>query len=645
MAFSDRFSSRRPARSQLRRLWPSVPVFFMGVLVVLGCGSVGPAPRAQTEGKAGFVGVECEEGLVLECEPACSQGDARACEIAGLGYLEGKVVSQDLGRARIMLERSCEKGRALACSGWAKMAGDGQGVNLPAERQQTLLALGCKQGDGNACYRLGVALLGAEPSSASRANLERAHRYFESACEANDVQGCLQLGLEAKSGRLGEKDLVEAASLLGMSCKANLAVGCYELGDLQNEPNTVVNNPARARQHFDKACSLNSGIACSRLAALMEVGEKNVARARELHQKACDLEQAESCLAVGRAQLDSDPAAAEVSFGKSCAAGITQACFEQANLLDGSHRSVDASPERALPLFHKACEANIQPACSKAAHLELDKLESGVIPRDARARIVALVRKGCEQEREDQSCLTLATWLTTGENGLAKDGTRAAALLGPLCARSTDETPPTPSLPRVAYGRACHELALLHERGSGVPQNVLGAVTLYEKGCSSGYQPACLARAVVLWRGTGNSKKDPESAVAQFQKLCRDEAAPSKSVRRSACVHWGYAQMTGIGTPRDLNQARGHFERHCQEGDQTACAHLGHYLVTTRGTEADRKQGESLLRAACDSANGEGCLFLADLPNLAKNKREDLLTRACQLGVAEACVFRKLASP
>lgn len=644
MVFSHRFPPRWTVRSSLQ-WWRAAVSALTGVLVVLGCGSVGPAPRAQTESKPGFVGVECEEGLVLECEPACSRGDARACEIAGLGYLEGKVVSQDLGRARIMLERSCEKGRALACSGWAKMAGDGQGVNLPTERQQTLLELGCKQGDGNACYRLGVTLLGAEPSSAPRANLVRAHAYFESACEAKEVQGCMQLGLEAKDGRLGSKDLVAAASLLDGSCKENLAIGCYELGDLQTIPNTAVHNPARARQNFDKACSLNAGVACSRLAVLMEAGEKNVARARELHEKACGLEQAESCVALGLSQRESDPAAAELSFARACAAGIVHACFEQATLLDGSNPSVEAAPDRALPLLHKACEANIAPACSRAARLELDKLGSDVVPRDARQRIVNLVRKGCEQERQDESCLTLATWLATGESGLPKDAPRAAALLGPLCARSTNETPSAGSLPRVAYGGACHQLGLLHEQGSGVAQNVLGAVTLYEKGCSAGYTSACLAQAVLLWRGTGNSKKDPESAVAQFQKLCRDDSDANKSVKRSACVHWGYAQMTGIGTPRDLRQARTHFERHCDEGDQSACAHLGHYLLTTRGSEADRKQGESLLRAACDSANGQGCLFLADLPSLAKNKREELLTRACQLGVAEACVFRKLASP
>lgn len=606
-----------------------------------GCGSVGPSQRTERVTGRPFAGVECEPGLVLECEPACSRGDASACEIAGLGYLSGQAVAKDVDRARIMLERACEKGRALACSGWAKMAEDSQGVELSAERQATLLELGCDESDANACYRLGKRLVGTSEKPATSANLRRAHDYFERACTGEDSLGCLQLGVEAKTGRVGAKDLVKAVKWLTQACDRDLAEGCYELGELQVAPATAVHNPVRGRQNLDKACTLSSGAACAQLAQLMEAGEKNVARAEELHERACELEQWASCLAVGRYEVVSSPSSAERSFDKACNAGVMAACFERAKLLDGSTPAVDAEPEQALSLYEKACNADVHPACANAARLEMRLLTAKTPGRESRERLTKWVRIGCETERQDESCLVMARWLATGDNGFTRDAKRAASLLGPLCARSSETSKATSALSGSDFGEACHRLGRLHESGLGVEQNALGAASLYDKGCNAGYRPACLAQATLAWRGVGGAKRDPELAVAQFKRLCNED---TESVAPDACVHLGYAQSTGMGTARDLQQAKAHFEKFCNGGHQLACAHLGHYLISNRGTEADRKQGEGLLRSACDSANGQGCLFLADLPRNTETQRKELLQRACQLDVAEACAFEKASA-
>lgn len=607
-----------------------------------GCGSVGPSQRTPEARSKAFAGVECEPGLVLECEPACSRGEAQACEIAGLGYLEGKAVNRDLDRARIMLERACDKGQVLACSGWAKMAEDNQGVELSPERRATLLGLGCDKGDANACYRLGRHLLG-HGKTASTDNLARAHELFDKACSGDDAHGCMELGVEAKTGRYGAKDVVKAVTWLTDACDGDVAKGCFELGDLQVAPATAVHNPALGRSNLDKACTLGAGVACERLALLMETGEKNVARAEQLHTRACDLERWNSCLAVGRYQLAASPAAAERAFDKACRGEVVAGCFERAKLLDGRSPGIETAPDEALPLYEKACAKDLLPACSYAAHLALERVNAKAVAGEERERLTGWVRKGCEVERQDESCLVLARWLSGAENGLSRDNKRASELLGPLCAKAADPKAKASetALGAVAYGEACHRLGRLHETGVGIEQNVLGASTLYDKGCSAGYKPACLAQAVLLWRGTGGHKKDPELAVSHFKRLCGEQT----SVGGEACIHLGFAQMTGVGTARDLEQAKSHFETGCNQGQQLACAHLGHYLTQNRGTEADRKRGEGLLRSACDSANGQGCFYLADLPRLTKTQRKELIGRACQLDVVEACAFQKVSSP
>lgn len=599
---------------------------------LVACGTVGPSPRSQETQRTPLLGVTCEPGLVIECESACSHGDGQACERAGLGYLEGAAVTRDLGRARVMLERACERGHALACSGLAKMAQDGQGVQLSPERQQTLLELGCKQDDGNACYRLGAM---TTASDTSNAGAERAHQYFKRACDREDQHGCLHLGIDLKTGRAGAKDLVKSASLLNAACKHDLALACHELADLQQAPGTALHNPDRARQNFDKACTLNHGEACHRLAVLLEAGERDLPRARTLHDKACSLEHWNSCLAFGRARAKSDPEVSEAAFAKACDAGLTEGCLERAEILATATTETGAPRELALDLFLRACEAKLAPGCARAAELELQFATGSSLDRQYRTRLTALLHQGCERERQDSSCLTLGSWLATGAHGTPKDGNTAATLLGPLCAKTNAQGADAP-LDRAAYGSACHHLGYLHERGIGVPKNALGAASLYDKACAAGYESSCLAQALLSWRGTGNTPRDAKLAVSRFQSLC-DNDHTAKNVRTEACVHLGYAEFTGSGIPQNHSSAKARFAAYCNQGDQQACAYLGHYLVTTRGTEHDRKQGEGLLRSACDSANGRGCFFLADLQQLPKSQRVELLKRACLLDVAEAC--------
>jgi TPR repeat protein len=531
-----------------------------------------------------------------------------------------------------MLERACEQGHALACSGLAKMAQDGQGANVSPERQRSLLELGCNQGDANACYRLGAMTLAADGSSASAS---RAHQYFARACDQADQRGCLELGLDFKTGRAGVKDLVRAASLLNAACKQNLALGCHELGDLQQAPGTALHNPAQARQNFDKACTLNHGEACHRLAVLLEAGERDLPRARALHDKACSLEQWGSCLAFGRARVKSDPEVAEAAFAKACDAGLTEGCLERAEILANTPPETGAPRELALELFLRACEAKLAPACARAAELELQLATGPSLTREARDRLTNLLTQGCDRERQDSSCLTLGGWLATGAHATPKDGKSAAALLGPLCAKTNSKGADAP-LERSAYGSACHHLAHLHERGIGVEKSALGAASLYDKACEAGYESSCLAQALLSWRGMGNTQRNAQLAVSRFRALC-DNDETAQNLRTEACVYLGYAELTGTGTPQNSSSAKARFEPYCTRGDQQACAYLGHYLVTTRGTEQDRKQGESLLRSACDRANGRGCFFLADLPHLPKKQRTELLERACLLDVPEAC--------
>lgn len=604
---------------------PSSIIF--AYLLCSACGSVGPTQRTKDVGASNkpFRGIECEPGLVLECEPACGRGDMSACEIAGIGYLQGVAVTRDLGRARIMLERSCEAGHALACSNYAKMAQDNQGVTLPPERQLSLLRRGCEEADNNACYRVGKALMAID--NPNEHVLREARLRFEKACDGGEKDACFVLGLAAKTGRFGARDVVKASRLLTAACNDDNATACYELADLQSTPNTALTDPAKARKNLDKACSLNTGAACAKLAEVFAHGvgvPQNTAKAQALHATACELDQVQSCLTLGLHQLERDPEAANLTLQKACEAKLPQACFERAQLLEGRTKGVQVDREAALDLYEQACSANVARACTFGGLLTLALNPKG-LPQTEREQVVKRIERGCSAEREADACRHWGAWLSRGEHGVTKDGAKAATILGPICAQSAS---------REDTAFACYELGRLNEYGDGVARNVLGAGTFYQKACAVEHQGACLAHASLMWHAQSGYKHDPEGAVGVFRRQCHSAAKDSQS---EACVNLANAEMTGLGTARNVVQGKLRLQAQCDAGLQSGCAYLGQFYVQQRGDETQVKRGESMLRSACDSANGRACFFLAERPTLPASQRKELGKRACLLGVQEAC--------
>lgn len=589
-----------------------------------GCGSVGPSHRAEkVSGETAFLGTQCEPGLVFECEPLCMRGDMDACQEAGLGYLAGTTVSQDLKRARLLLDRACASGRALACSAYAKMSADAQGVNLTPERETTLLQLGCDRGDVNACWRVGKRLLDAvEQGSATSDQAQSAHALLGTACDAGEVNACLELGLSAKSGRGGfPRDLRTSAKWLGQACAGDVGAACYELATLQAQPGSILADPIRARQNYDAACKLRTGAACAALAEIYAEGRnvtRNIARARELHEISCELEQVASCHALGSLSLSTDPRGALDNFAQACRAGVASACLEEGKLWEGRTPGVEPDQQVALDRYAKACSSNVAEACAYAGLLTL---QSSKVVREDGPKVAQWLDRGCNEARVDDACLVYGSWLAQGEAKLKQDGKKAAELLGPLCQRALSE----PTL-----AASCQELGRVNEHGIGMPRNVAGAATVYAKGCQAGHAASCLSEALLTWNGAPGVKRDPERAAAVFKRQCDQDDVLS-------CVHLGYAQQLGQGTARDLDGARNHFERACERGMQIGCAYLGQFHLTVSTAEDDRKKGEQLLRSACDSANGYGCLFLAREARVPPARQKELLKRACLLQVTEAC--------
>src|SRR5690606_23536193 len=101
--------------------------------IALACIGTACAAEAPQQRPTEFAGAKCEPTLIFECESLCNNGDLGACEVAGLGYISGKSVSQDYDRAAVLLEPACQAKRPLGCGGMAKLGQVGKVELSPTE--------------------------------------------------------------------------------------------------------------------------------------------------------------------------------------------------------------------------------------------------------------------------------------------------------------------------------------------------------------------------------------------------------------------------------------------------------------------------------------------------------------------------------
>ena len=152
-------------------------------------------------------------------EKGCRLSDAQSCEWLADALHEGKGVTKNLSRARVLYERACVPG--------------------------TL-----RQNKG--CLRFGEALL-------KEGDAERAAGAFEWGCKGNkDAQVCNRAGQLYEKGQGVAKNLSTATTHYISACEI-FSLYCANLGRLYKSKSLGVINDARARATLEKVCKKDRG--------------------------------------------------------------------------------------------------------------------------------------------------------------------------------------------------------------------------------------------------------------------------------------------------------------------------------------------------------------------------------------------------
>jgi TPR repeat protein len=215
---------------------------------------------------------QCAAIVRLELEPV-GKGEARrpAADAKGTQTIRSDTTDA-CPSGFVMAAGTCKRPSAdvaYACSG-----------DDPQECMQQ-----CTRGNAQSCNRLGVAVLrqGGDAALARQA--------FAKACNADDAEGCKNLGLA-----LGRDDGRLALEALSKACLLGYADACLSMGDALAEVHQLV----KAARVYKRGCEAGSYLACSKGAYLYSAGQgdavpRDDALALQMFVRSCHGGQAIDC--------------------------------------------------------------------------------------------------------------------------------------------------------------------------------------------------------------------------------------------------------------------------------------------------------------------------------------------------------------
>ena len=270
----------------------------------------------------------------------------------------------------------------------------------------------CTLGLGVGCFNAGLQLQYGSgiPANAEAANemYRKARRNYRRACDKNELEWCVNLGVMYEQGRGQDPDPVKAASIYGDACTRGNHNGCLNLAAMRRDgrggakdhakANTLLQNSCdaghlpscnnlanfvrdsskgdplllgKAASLYKKVCdeSPKGGIACRNLGYMMASGAgtaKNVAKAFGLFEKACAMHDGGGCMLAGGAFESGDGTARNLQeavrrYGAACDLGYASGCKAIAAM--AGEKRVQKTPAEVHELLKRACRLHDREAC------------------------------------------------------------------------------------------------------------------------------------------------------------------------------------------------------------------------------------------------------------------------------------------
>jgi hypothetical protein len=175
---------------------------------------------------------------------ACEHGDAKGCAQSGDVLLSGRLVSEDVVKGAALIAKSCDLGLASGCASWGQILERGRQASRAVEARISVLP----GGSGNTI----TAHVVDPHGPAIAADVRRAARVYERACELGDRDSCLAA---ARCFAEDPPTQAHALDLLARQCELGIAFACSSAAHLSGMMTLPPDAPG-ADEWRRRACAL-----------------------------------------------------------------------------------------------------------------------------------------------------------------------------------------------------------------------------------------------------------------------------------------------------------------------------------------------------------------------------------------------------
>ncbi|QSB44721.1 sel1 repeat family protein [Tsuneonella flava] len=190
---------------------------------------------------------------------------------------------------------------------------------------------------------------------------------------------------------------------------------------------------------------------------------------------------------------------------------------------------------------------------------------------------------------------------------------------------------------------SCNNYAVMMKLGEGGPQDLVGAVSMFEAVCEAGKNvDACANQGYMLMVGEGVAK-DPARAAKLLSTACEQGST-------FACDHYGLILLNGLAGDRDPSRAKALFAAACKGGEANACYNLGEVLIEDLAGGSDLPAARAAYSTSCDGGIVSACSKLAQMTFDGQGGPKDrtaarqMYADLCSGGDAKSCMtFNVLA--
>ena len=261
----------------------------------------------------------------------CEAGDVSCCTNAGNAYDKGIGVTKDQGKSFTYDKKGCDGGEAQGCVNLAIDYAEGEGTPRDLVAAYRAADFACTKANMTGCSFTGRAMIVGEGVPADV--IQGADR-LDRACKADVVAACANLGMYFVEGAHGvTRDIARGQKLVEDSCTKNDFTACANLGLYLLQKKLTDPDKSKLVMVLAKACDGKNAGGCNSLGYVNEAGlgglKTDLAAAREKYQTACDLGSGLGCRNAGEALQTKDKSKAAADFDAGCKLGDDKACTER----------------------------------------------------------------------------------------------------------------------------------------------------------------------------------------------------------------------------------------------------------------------------------------------------------------------------